>query len=125
MQTRWALSYLRGPLTREQISSLMAPRRESPSLRPVRARCRPSSPRPLPRRSRIDSGSAPVLPAEIRQIYGEVTRAGDVTYRPGPAGDSPHALRRLQGRVDLWKNVARLCDVTDGVPDDPWRGATS
>ena len=28
-QTRWALSYLRGPLTREQIQALMAPRKQA------------------------------------------------------------------------------------------------
>ncbi len=28
-QTRWALSYLRGPLTREQIQTLMAPRKQA------------------------------------------------------------------------------------------------
>ena len=30
-QTRWTLSYLRGPLTREQIQSLMAPRKQTAS----------------------------------------------------------------------------------------------
>ena len=28
-QTRWTLSYLRGPLTREQIQTLMAPRKQA------------------------------------------------------------------------------------------------
>src|SRR5262249_6449461 len=30
-QTRWTLSYLRGPLTREQVQALMAPRKRAPS----------------------------------------------------------------------------------------------
>ena len=31
-QTRWALSYLRGPLTREQIQTLMAPRKQAKAV---------------------------------------------------------------------------------------------
>ena len=38
-QTRWTLSYLRGPLTREQIQTLMAPRKQAHA--PARPRGRP------------------------------------------------------------------------------------
>ena len=43
-QTRWALSYLRGPLTREQISRLMADRKAS--LTPHVSEGKPPSPTP-------------------------------------------------------------------------------
>jgi ElaB/YqjD/DUF883 family membrane-anchored ribosome-binding protein len=51
--TRWAMSYLRGPLTREQISTLMASQRVLPAATPVEAppappRLAPGSPLPPP-----------------------------------------------------------------------------
>ena len=43
-QTRWTLSYLRGPLTRTQIKTLMDPRRTEPSrLRTVTSSARHSA----------------------------------------------------------------------------------
>ena len=39
-ETRWALSYLRGPLTRAQIKTLMDPRRKRPARRRAEAGCR-------------------------------------------------------------------------------------
>jgi len=127
MQTRWALSYLRGPLTREQISALMAPRKgisvvtPTPSALPPVFASAPATPAAPP--ISPTAGLAPVLPAEIRQIYGEVTRAGDVTYRPALLGTARMHFVDAKAGVDLWKNVARLCEVTDGVPDDPWEGS--
>lgn len=127
MQTRWALSYLRGPLTREQISALMAPRKgisvapPAPSALPPVFASAPATPAAPP--TSPTAGLAPVLPAEIRQIYGEVTRAGDVTYRPALLGTARMHFVDAKAGVDLWKNVARLCEVTDGVPDDPWEGS--
>ncbi len=124
MQTRWALSYLRGPLTREQISSLMAARKGIPVAPPSASPLPPVfASAPTPAAVVSTAGLAPVLPAEIRQIYGEVTRAGDVTYRPALLGTARMHFVDSKAGVDLWKNVARQCDVTDGVPDDPWEGS--
>ncbi|MEW6579354.1 MAG: DUF87 domain-containing protein [Chloroflexota bacterium] len=47
IHTRWAMSYLRGPLTRQQIRTLMAAQREHP-LYPARAAARPPSPPEMP-----------------------------------------------------------------------------
>lgn len=129
IQTRWALSYLRGPLTRDQISSLMAAKKgisaappaappSESSIPPVFASAPPPPSAAVP--AAANGGLAPVLPAEIRQIYGEVTKAGDVAYRPALLGTARMHFVDAKAGVDTWKNVARLCDVTDGVPDDPW-----
>ena len=44
--TRWAMSYLRGPLTRQQIRQLMAEQRSRPMYRPVGAATSPTMPPP-------------------------------------------------------------------------------
>ena len=128
MQTRWALSYLRGPLTREQISSLMASRKNSSNAEPKPLGC---NPRAFPANDATTTtanttstaGFAPVLPADIRQVYGEVSQAGHVVYRPALLGTARMHFIDAKAGVDVWKNVARLCEVTEGVPDDPWEAA--
>jgi hypothetical protein len=54
LHSRWAMSYLRGPLTREEISRLMAGRSTAASPKPLAA-----SP----------AGSAPVLPPPFKHSY--------------------------------------------------------
>lgn len=132
-QTRWALSYLRGPMTREQISTLMAPRK--PQTIPAITRAAASSlTEPIPSvfsaaapedsaTASSTTGQPPVLSADIRQIYAAVSRTGHVGYRPALLGTASMHFVDARSKVDVWKNVARLCEVTDGVPDDPWEVA--
>ena len=95
-ETRWAMSYLRGPLTRDQIRTLMA------------ARAKPASPPP-----------APALPA------AGVRRAPAGAAAPVPVADAPAAPRPLlspdivqvfvppvQGRR-VGQYVPRLCGAAD------------
>lgn len=132
MQTRWALSYLRGPLTREQISQLMGAKKGLPAPAPVAASV--SSPIPpvfasapppvVPSPPTATSGGLPpVLPADVRQIYGEVSKAGNVSYRPALLGTARMHFVDAKAGIDTWVNVARLCEVADGVPDDLWESA--
>ena len=80
-QTRWAMSYLRGPLTREQI-------RDAGGGRSARAGESPPAPASAPRRRRRPTASErPVLPARSARVAScRVTRApadaGRLVYRP-------------------------------------------
>jgi hypothetical protein len=60
-ETRWVMSYLRGPLTRNQIKALMASRVH---LAPSPA----SAPAPLAKAS-ADTAPRPVLPSEVTQYF--------------------------------------------------------
>ena len=80
-QTRWAMSYLRGPLTRQQIKELMKERKPAAAAGPARKpaaeqaavgaparRCR-SQPRP-PQRPRVSPPRRPFLrPASTRSSF--------------------------------------------------------
>lgn len=136
MQTRWAMSYLRGPLTREQISTLMAPRKEIPCAAAshraaptppaftsavVPTTAVPANTSPAPLSSAAASHLPPVLPADIRQIYAEVTKpAKEIIYRPALLGTAKMHFIDSKASIDVWKNIARLSVVADGVADDPW-----
>ena len=94
IETRWALSYLRGPLTRAQIKSLMdakrtgaapaaasaaasswsssstaAPSPTTPSPRPGGAGVPPATTRPTPSPSPAFSASRPLLPPDVPQYF--------------------------------------------------------
>jgi hypothetical protein len=72
-QTRWSMSYLRGPLSKDQIRMLMQPRKSAaastPPANPVAtAAAQPAAAR-TPQAQRETSGSAPVLPPDVRQFF--------------------------------------------------------
>ena len=135
-QTRWAMSYLAGPLTRSQISTLMAERKKSaetplrrgPLQRPRRGRQSRHLPPHLPRRS-INSTSAnsrPVLSADITQRFWPLDdhvkpAAGErLTYRPGLfAMGRLHFIRASDG-VDVWRDFAALQPVHGEMPQPTW-----
>jgi hypothetical protein len=88
LQTRWAMSYLRGPLTREEISRLT---KEAPGADAARAMAKaPAEAAP---------GGPPVLPAPFRHLYLE-KRGGQVA--------TPHLFVKYAVR---YKGVDETVDV--------------
>lgn len=80
-QSRWAMSYLRGPLTKEQIHVLMGDRQPDKAVSPLITKAGVAPDRPLQVVPTVVAGvrepstAPPVLPAEIQQFYLP-TRAG-------------------------------------------------
>ena len=107
--TRWAMSYLRGPLTRQQIKRLSPPDDRG-------------APGPPSQDKRIGeataSGSArPVLPAGIEEAF---LSDGPGTYRPYlVASVSLHYLRASQG-LDAWEEQVILAPLGE---EPPWESA--
>ena len=89
-QTRWVLSYLRGPMTREQIKTLKVDRSATQTPATVAspaaaaapaAQAKPAAPAPAP------AGKAPVLPPGINVYYLPASGAGQgLEYFPALAG---------------------------------------
>lgn len=118
-QTRWSLSFLRGPLSRDQIDTLMRPRRES-------------SPQPT---SSASAGSAsatsdgisdhrPVLSPDIIEFFISTRRdpgAGErFVYRPALLGIGKAHFVKSTADVDVWDSVSILAAVADEISLDPW-----
>lgn len=77
-QVRWALSYLRGPLTRAQIKSLMDPIKAKGPARAAPAKAAAAdaaAPANLPTPG-TKSGARPLLPPEIKQFFLPSRAAG-------------------------------------------------
>jgi len=116
--TRWALSYLRGPLTRTQIKRLMAKKRATAA----------AAPGPKAEKAQGKAKDArPVLPPELEEHFvlrdGGVPRGSKLVYRPSLLGRA--RLHYVQARqdVDEWRDVTVLAPLgrgTERVPADPW-----
>jgi hypothetical protein len=124
-QTRWALSYLRGPLTREQIAGLMAERKSQSSGSTTR----------IPQTS-ILAGAAevggavdaietpPLLPPDVETVHvaiaRRVSRDAKITYQPAVLGRAKLHYVNAKAGIDLWKDRGRLCCVGEELPADLW-----
>ncbi len=123
-QTRWALSYLRGPLTRTEIQRLrggatgvgtgtgtgtgaaagVVPSREAPGSG--------ASPR---------SGARPVIPSGLNETFLPGPVAAAPVYRPALLGHARAHFVAAKLGVDAWRELAYLAPLETGTDlDDPW-----
>jgi hypothetical protein len=133
--TRWAMSYLAGPMTREQIRTLMA------AVRPREAAGSPASADPASAAAAAgEGGEAPLLPPSIRQFHLPAT-GGSAPYHARLAGAAEIAFsstrygieerRRCLFALDLgdsqaaanWDSAERLPLTVDDIADQPTSGA--
>ncbi len=118
IQSRWAMSYLRGPLTRDQIKVLMDPyKTTSTTTQKV------STPQGV---SSIASSNAssqiPAIPPEIGQFFLPIKNAameGDITYEPGILGVAKMRFIDSKLNVDQTVNRVFMTKITDqAIPVD-------
>ncbi len=105
-QTRWTLSYLRGPLTRAQIQTLKG---TEPAAAPAPAPA--TAPAVAPR---------PVLPPGIPECFVAATGGGRLTYQPKLLATAKLHFVNASSGVDAWQTVSLLADVPDDAGNAPW-----
>jgi hypothetical protein len=119
-QSRWALSFLRGPLTRDQIRTLMSNRQGPPAAAPPAAT---ASILPAP----AGSPARPALPAEANEAFVSPTAPpgrGDLLYRPALFGQAKLHFVDARAGVDVWRDVRLLAALDDRAAEEPWPGAS-
>lgn len=124
-QTRWTLSYLRGPLTRPEIKRLMDPVKQAPAAAPVTtqqptgvAGMAAAAPAPAAAPSPAESGgAAPVLPPDIPQSFLPVrSRPQGITYEPYLFATATVHYQDAKRGIDHAEEVAPLAPLTaDGA----------
>ena len=135
-QSRWALSYLAGPLTRAQITTLMAERKVMAAKQPAPKIANPPVPPPswgglgrgeaVGTSSTITSTSPPLLPSDIPQRFFPQSENSTTptTYRPALLGRGRvHYIQAAVG-LDVWREVAVLKPIAGDLAAAPWEGAT-
>ncbi len=123
-QTRWCLSYLRGPLTREHIQVLMEPRKET--VEPVTAP--PATPAPAPVSGARGVTDRPIVPPDIAQFFlplkESVPQGGSLLYRPAILGTARLHFVSAKAGVDLWDEISLLAPLSEDVSEITWDEAT-
>ncbi|MCC6491405.1 MAG: ATP-binding protein [Pirellulales bacterium] len=124
-QARWAMSYLAGPLTRRQISALMAPRKLEDENRPPSAATAPDA---ASQRSSEDA-HRPVLSPDIPQRYLGVdpdtppAPGEQLTYRPALLAAGKLHFVKASHDIDLWQEYAALQPVYGALTPPVWASA--
>jgi len=132
--TRWALSYLRGPMTREQIVTLMEPQKALQSKRLAAVAPSPASTpnvvknKPKPVAVVEEPEPAMILPPEIPQRYLAVSRRiprdAIIQYRPALLGQGTLHFVDSKSKVDEWRDVAHMVTLRrEKIERDPWDDA--
>ena len=140
-ESRWAMSYLRGPLTRTQIKSLMDPMKGQAQTVPATASTQPAiAASPAFASGSTSAGSAaaaaavspatarPVLPPEVSQYFipvrGEATSGAVLTYQPMVLGAAEIHYSKSK-TTDLSQELTVLANINDGPIAVDWDQATS
>jgi len=127
-ETRWVMSYLRGPMTRREIERLMADRQPVPT---ADAQASPSPPSaPPPARPAVTSAPAasgrPVLPPQIDQYFlpvRDLPLGTAIAYEPRLVGvASVHFVDRGQN-IDHAHQVIRLAPISESTLPIEWDAA--
>jgi hypothetical protein len=129
-QTRWVLSYLRGPMTREQIKLLMAARKEQESaFTPPLPGGQQAAARAASRVSETDALPAvrsqlPVLPPGIDVFYLAASGAGHgLIYYPAVIGQVDALYSSASHDVDATKTMAFAVEFEEGPVALDWDNA--
>ncbi len=123
--TRWVLSYLPGPLTRDQIKALMDPVRDSilathaappPATSPAPSRTAAFAPTPAPDSGEEGSPRPPTLPAGITQYYlpvrGMPGSGQRLVYRPYLFGAATVSFVDKKSATDVSERRHFLTPIT-------------
>ncbi len=127
-QTRWTMSYLRGPLTREQVAGLMRPHaRVAAKASAPESATRPAT-APQPSAASSPASARPVLPPGIDQYFIPDAAAGrtDVAaanYAPVILGAARVGFSDSKLGIDESRDVLYAAPVSDGAVAVDWQKA--
>ncbi len=121
-ETRWCLSYLRGPLTRTQIKTLMDPLRDA---HPSTATTAPTA----KVASGPTGGARPMLPPDVPQHFmplrGSKPDGSELVYAPILLGSARIRFSDSKSGIDSPQDLTILAPIADGPVAIDWDKAGS
>ena len=134
-QTRWTLSYLRGPLGRDEIRRLMSPVKEALQAQPASAQApavtAPAAAPPVAARAEQASAAQarPTLPPEIKQFFVPVrtkpAAGAPVSYAPVLYGAARVGFADPKLGIEATQDVTVVTPVADAPVPVDWAGAAA
>ncbi len=118
-QTRWTMSYLRGPLLREEIKRLQG---AGPALEAVTPRRNPFA---TGAGGAGGAGPRPLLPPGVREVFlasDGPAPAGGLVYKPAILGRARVRFTHTKARIDCDREVFCLAPAGDQLGESAWEG---
>jgi len=121
-ESRWCLSYLRGPLTRTQIKTLMDPQRAAhTSMAPTSSAAKPEK--------SVKGGARPMLPPDVPQYFvpirGTKPTGSGLVYAPMLLGSSQIRFTDSKSTIDAMQDINVLVPITEGAVAVDWDHAAT
>jgi hypothetical protein len=124
-QSRWALSYLRGPLSRDEIARLMQPMKTAPAAPAVPHAA--SAARLTPAAAADVESARPVLPHEVTELFvpcrERLPAGAKLVYRPAVLGNARIHYTQAKTAVDHSEEIHLLAAVEGEVTREVWESA--
>ncbi len=125
-KTRWVLSYLRGPMTREQIKILMAHRKRLTTADSKVPAFPEITGLPKPLEPARPAAGPPVVPPGINTFYLAVSGAGHgVVYYPAVIGRMDVHYFNAKYKVDTTETLALAAQLEEGPVVLDWDSAVA
>lgn len=112
MRTRWALSYLRGPLTLNEIQKLKPPGAASTAI--SQSTIAPKS----------KSAAKPLIPSDVKELYASPSGPA-TTYVPYLLGTVRAHYLDGPSNIDVWQTKSYLAPLLDDGSGPDWSAAQS
>jgi len=124
-QSRWAMSFLAGPLARDKISLLMKDRKAALATAAADAAASGN----LSAASVVATPSRPVVPTGVKERFVvptiRNTESERCVYRAAVYGEGSVHFVRAGANIDQWDDVRRLIHTTDELPSDKWASSVA
>ena len=118
--TRWTLSYLAGPLTRDQIKQLMAGRQPQSSANVAAI----STAAPSPTSTAAAAEGPPLLPNDVPQYFLPARSREAITYFPMAIGSASIDYASTRYGIQQSRKFMAICEINDGPVEVDWDQAT-
>jgi hypothetical protein len=109
-QTRWTLSYLRGPLTLPQISKLTEKKEPSPQ----------SSSEDFQEKSSAKSQAKPAVPIGVPEFFVNSSNQQQPHYQPRVLGMAKLHFVDAKNKIDEWKEIVYVLPIEGNSQDVAW-----
>jgi hypothetical protein len=133
-QTRWALSYLSGPLTRQQITRLMQAKKNAlTEAKPIStgefAGAQLSTMQvhvqgAKPQATQAEVTGPPLIPTEIPQrilaLQKQLPAQAKVLYRPGIIARGKLHYADTKAKISYWTEYRKILPAIAGLPEESW-----
>jgi Helicase HerA, central domain len=133
-QTRWTMSYLAGPMTSDQIKTIMAAKKGAVGALLLDPTTAPNglgslaapAPTNAPASQTVKTAhpSRPVLPPQVKQFFIPASAESGVIYYPMALGAADVRYASTKYKIDSSKTVQLLAEITDNPVPVTWDEAT-